>query len=383
MWIKRTIVWSRRRSGGGKLGTLVPARGLIFIKVRNLRISDHGRGEPRTNRDIIGTEIFEMRVWARLALSLLVAATLSIRASAAETWPERPIRFIVSFAAGSTPDILCRLVTGKISQALGQQIYVENRPGGSNVIGAVAAARAAPDGYTFYWATAAALVTNAYTFKSLPYDPFRDFAPVGKVADGPFLLLINPQVSARTLGELVALAKAKPGSLSFATDGPRNFSGMIAAWINKLAGTDIPQVPYPTMPQGLQDTIAGRVQLAIVAIPSAAPFIQSGVLRPLAISTKARAPGYETIPPIADTLAGFDFSGWMAVVAPSKTPAAILQRMNHEMDTVLKDPAIEQRLREIGFYSKGAGTIDETIQFMRTQFDSWGHVVQEIGLQPE
>jgi tripartite-type tricarboxylate transporter receptor subunit TctC len=247
----------------------------------------------------------------------------------------------------------------------------------------MAAARAAPDGYTFYWATAAALVTNQYTFKSLPYDPFRDFAPVGKVADGPFLLLINPQVPARTLAETIALAKTKPGSLTFATDGPRNFSGMIAAWINKLAGTDIPQVPYPTMPQGLQDTIAGRVQLAIVAIPSAAPFIQSGALRPLAISTKERAPGYDSIPPIADTLAGFDFSGWMAVVAPSKTPGAILQRMNREMDAVLKQDEIEQRLREIGFFTKGAGTIDETTQFIRMQLDSWGHVVQEIGIQPE
>ena len=178
-------------------------------------------------------------------------------------------------------------------------------------------------------------------------------------------------------------AKARPGKLTFATDGPRNFSGMIAAWINKLAGTDIPQVPYATMPQGVQDTIAGRVQLVVLAIPSAAPFIQNGLLRPLAISTKERSPEYESIPPVADTLPGFDFSGWMAVVAPRGTSAEILQRMNHEMDNVLKEPEIVQRLREIGFYTSGTGTIRETDEFIHAQFESWGKVVREIGIQPE
>ena len=232
-------------------------------------------------------------------------------------------------------------------------------------------------------ATAAALVTNPYTFKSLPYDAIKDFVPVGKVADGPFLLLANPDVTAKTLPELIALAKSDPGKLTFATDGPRNFSGMIAAWINKLAGTEIEQIPYARMPQGIQDTIAGRVQLTILAIPSAAPFIESGSLRPLAISMKQRAPGYENIPPVADTFPGFDFSGWMAVVAPSGVPSNILQRMNREMDSILKQPEIVQRLREIGFYTTGAGTTDETGDFIRAQFDAWGHVVKEIGIQPE
>jgi tripartite-type tricarboxylate transporter receptor subunit TctC len=245
------------------------------------------------------------------------------------------------------------------------------------------AAHATPDGYTFFWATAAALVTNPYTFKSLPYDAIKDFMPVGKVADGPFLLLTNPDVAAKTLPELIVLAKAEPGKLTFATDGPRNFSGMIAAWINKLAGTEIEQVPYARMPQGIQDTIAGRVQLIVLAIPSAAPFIQGGSLHPLAISMKQRAPGYENIPPVADTFPGFDFSGWMAVVAPTGTPADILQRMNRELDLVLKQPEIAQRLREIGFYTTGAGTINETGSFIRAQFEAWGRVVREIGIQPE
>ena len=319
----------------------------------------------------------------RWLFCLAVVLSAGAQSAAAENWPARPIRFIVSQAAGGTPDILCRLVTERIGRSLGQQIVVENRIGGGNVIGAEVAAHAAPDGYTFFWATAASLVTNPYTFKSLPYDANKDFVPVGKVADGPFLLLANPDLAAKTLPELIALAKANPGKLSFATDGPRNFSGMIAAWINKLAGTEIGQVPYARMPQGIQDTIAGRVQLTVLAIPSAAPFIQSGALRPLAISMKEIAPGYETIPPVARTFPGFDFSGWMAVVAPNGTPTDILQRMNREMDAVLKEPDVVQRLREIGFYTSGAGTIDETAGFIRAQSEAWGHVVQEIGIQPE
>jgi len=270
-----------------------------------------------------------------------------------------------------------------VGQALGQQIVVENRPGGGNVVGAQAAARARPDGYTFFFATAAPLVTNPYTFKSLPYDAMRDFIPVGMVAQGPFLLLANPDTPARTLPELVALAKAKPGTLSFATDGPKNFSGMIAAWLNKLAGIDIVQVPYATMPQGIQDTVAGRVQLVILAIPSAAPFMQQGTLRPLAISSAKRAPSYDTIAPIGETFAGFDFNGWMAVVAPTGTPAEIVTRLNREMDAVLKDPAIVTRLREIGFYTEGAGTLEDTGAFIRTQYEAWGKLVKEIGLQPD
>jgi tripartite-type tricarboxylate transporter receptor subunit TctC len=260
---------------------------------------------------------------------------------------------------------------------------VENRPGGGNVIGAQAAARAAADGYTFFWATAAALVTNPYTFKSLPYDPARDFVPVAKIADGPFLVLANPAVPATSLAELFAYAKRDSGKLAFATDGPKNFSGLIAAWLNKRAGTDIAQVPYATMPQGIQDAVAGRVQLVILAIPSAAPLIATGSLRPLAITTKERAPGFEQIPPVADTFPGFDFSGWMAVVAPTGTPTDILQRMNGELDLVLKDPAIAQRLREIGFYTHGAGSLADLNAYLRSQYKDWGAVIREIGVTPD
>ena len=324
-----------------------------------------------------------MKVRTYLLCALYVLALAFPSSAGAQNWPNRPIRFVVSQAAGGTPDILCRLVTERIGRALGQQIIVENRPGGANVVGAQAAARAAPDGYTFFWATAAALVTNPHTFKALPYDTARDFVPVGKVAEGPFLVPTNPGVRADTLAELLALAKREPGKIAFATDGPRNFSGMIAVWINKLGSTDIVQIPYATMPQGIQDVVAGRVQIIILAIPSAAPLMQQRSLRAIAISTKQRALGYEGIPPIAETFANFNFSGWMVVVAPAGTPVDVIGRMNREMDAVLKEPEVERRLREIGFYTRGAGTPEETGAYIRDQYEAWGRVVRDIGIQPE
>ena len=321
------------------------------------------------------------RLFCGLAGALALLATS--QHVGAQNWPARPIKFIVSQAAGGTPDIVCRLITEKLARALGQQVVVENRPGGGNIIGAQAAARSAPDGYTFFFATAAALVTNPYTFKSLPYDPARDFTPVSMVASNPFFLLAHPGLSAKTIPELVALDKAEPGKLAVATDGQRNFSGMLTAWFNKRAATRIVQVPYATMPQGAQDAIAGRVQLVVLAVPSAAPLMEQGQLRGLAVSSEKRLPGFDHIPAISETLPGFDFIGWFAVVAPAGTPAEVIQRMNREMDVALKDPAIAKRMREVGMYSEGAGTPEHTAAYVRAQLDAWGKIIREIGLQPE
>jgi tripartite-type tricarboxylate transporter receptor subunit TctC len=321
-----------------------------------------------------------MTVARRLLVAGIVLA--ACHPAFAQSWPNRPIRVIVSQAAGGTPDIICRLIADRVGRALGQQVVVENRPGGGNIVGAQAAANAASDGYTFFFATAAALVTNPHTFRSLPYQP-RDFVPVSKIARGPFFVLVHPSVPARTLGELVALEKSQPGKLTFATDGPRNFSGMIAAWLNKLGGTDVLQAPYTAMPQGIQDALANRVQIIILAVPSAAPLLQRGDLRALAVTSAQRAPGYESVPPVAETFPGFDFNGWFAMVAPAGTPADIVRRMNREIGLVLADPEIARRLREIGFYTDGAEPPEAAAEFIRTELESWGRLVREIGLQPE
>jgi tripartite-type tricarboxylate transporter receptor subunit TctC len=316
-------------------------------------------------------------------LSLTCWATLSLATAQADTWPTKPIKFIVTQAAGGTPDLICRIIADRLSRALGQQVVVENKPGAGNTIGAQVAARATPDGYTFLFATAAALVTNPYTFKSLPYDPIKDFVPVGMVAKGPFFVLVNSSVPAKNLGELFAYAKANPDKLTFATDGPRNFSGIIAAWIDKLGGVDIVQVPYAKMPQGVQDTLAGRVQLIVLAVPSAAPHIASGALRPLAVSSLGRLENYPDVPPVADLFKGVEVIGWFVIAAPAKTPADVVAKMNRELDKVLKDPDIVKQLAVVGFFTEGAGTPEATGQFVHTQYELWGKVAHDIGLQPE
>ena len=313
----------------------------------------------------------------------LVSIAASLGAQGEAHGQARPVRVIVSQAAGGTPDIICRLLMDHMSRATGQPVIVENRPGGGNVIGAQAAAKAAPDGYSFFFATAAALVTNPYTFKTLPYDPLRDFVPVSMVGKAPFFVLVHPGVPAKSLSELVALEKAQPGRLTFATDGPRNFSGMVAAWLNRLAGTSILQAPYAVMPQGIQDTIAGRTQLVVIAIPSATPLLKRGELRPLALTATRRAPGYEDIPTVAETFPEFDLVGWFAFVAPAGTPPEAVRRFNQEMGKILGDPAVVARLRNVGVYTDGALTPEATGEFIRAEYLRWGRIVREIGLQPE
>jgi tripartite-type tricarboxylate transporter receptor subunit TctC len=323
-----------------------------------------------------------MILFIRAACAVL-AVLLAAGPGLADSWPSRPIKVIVTQAAGGTPDLICRAISVRLTRALGQQVVVENRPGAGNTIGMQAAARAAPDGYTFVFATSAALVTNPYTFKSLPYDPTADFVQVGLVAKGPFLVLAHPSVPAKTLAELFAYDKANSGKLTFATDGPRNFSGILAGWINKLGGGSMVQVPYATMPQGVQDALAGRVQLTILAVPSAAPHIASGALRPLAVSSLRRLPNYPDIPPIGDTFPGVEMIGWFSIAAPAKTPPEIVAKMNQALDQILKDPDMVHQLAVVGFFAEGAGTPEATRAFVKAQYDLWGKVTRDIGLKPE
>jgi tripartite-type tricarboxylate transporter receptor subunit TctC len=311
------------------------------------------------------------------------AAASAIGPARAAGWPTQPVRMIVTQAAGGTPDIICRMLSDRLSQALGQAFVVENHPGAGNVIGTQIAARATPDGSTFLWATAASLTTNVFTIKNLPYDPRKDFVNVARVAKGPFLVMANPALAANSLPEVIAMAKAKPGQLTIANDGPRNFSGLIAAWLNRKAGVDIRPVPYPNMPQGVQDTVSGRVDLCIIAIPSAVPMIRGGMLKPIAISSAQRAPGFEKVAPVAETIPGFDFYGWMGVCAPARTPQPIIDELNARMGVILDDRAFAKGLEDIGFYSFGAHKQAVAEKAVSDELALWQALVTEIGIQPE
>jgi tripartite-type tricarboxylate transporter receptor subunit TctC len=318
-----------------------------------------------------------------IGVVLALVAALAVQPAGAQTWPTKPVRIIVSQAAGGTPDIICRLLADRLSVALGQQVVVENRPGGGNIVGAQAAAHAAPDGYTLFFATAAALVTNPFTYKTLPYDPLKDFIPVAMIAKGPFFVLANPVVPAKNLAELAAFDRANPGKLAFATDGPRNFSGILTAWLNKLGDSTILQVPYATMPQGVQDVLAGRVQVIVLAVPSAAQHIASGALRPLATSSAERLSNYPQVPTIAETFAGVEFIGWFILAAPAGTPDEVVMRLNREMDLILKNPQISGKLADLGFFTTGADPPQAVRAYVRAQYDLWARLSRDIGLQPE
>lgn len=321
---------------------------------------------------------------ASLHFAIGLAALLVVtNVAMAQEWPTRPVRIIVSQAAGATPDIISRLIADKLSLALGQQFFIENRPGGANIVGAQSAARSAPDGYTFFFATAAALASNPHTFKSIPYDPLRDFSAVSMVASGPFFVLVHPSVQAKTLQEVIELDKSTPAKLAIATEGSRNFTGILAGWINKKAGMQLVEVPYTTITNGIQDALAGRVQLISLPITSAAPFIATGELRPIAVSSAKPVEQFASVPPIASTIPGINLVGWFAIVTPTGTPGAIIEKANSAMAKILAEPAMQQRLTELGFVTSGAQTVAETDLFIRDQYKLWQQVVRDIGLEPQ
>ena len=317
--------------------------------------------------------------WLFVSLLTFRACT----AASAQAWPDRPIKFISSQSAGNATDTIARVVAERLSSRLGQQVIVENRPGGGNVIGTQAAARATPDGYTFFFATAAALVTDPYTFKLLPYDPMKAFVPVSRVAEVSFLVLANPDVPAKNLAELIALAKAAPDKFSIGTSGHRRFSGMVVAWLNKLAGTNIAQVPYTSMTPGIQDAITGRIQLIILSVPEAAGSLTNNLLRPLAVTSLERLKSHPDVPTVAEMFPGFDFTGWMLLTAPTGTPPEVIARVNNEMDATLKEPALVERLGRMYFSTPGAGSLQQVHDYVQGQHAMWGKLVHEIGVQPE
>src|SRR5437879_2828091 len=310
-------------------------------------------------------------------LSLLAALVLTDMASA-QSWPSRPVRMIVPQAAGGMADIVARVVSSPLSRELGRQVIVDNRAG-DGTLGAQAAARASADGYTYLFATASVLAINPYMAKILPYSPEDDFASVAMVGLSSLALIVSPELNVKTLAELIALAKANPGKLAFASPGPRTLPGMLGETLKIRAGISLLHVPY----KGVQDTIAGRTHLAIEGIPAIAAVVQRGQLRALAVSSPRRLPELPDTPTFSETLRGFEFSGWFAVVAPTGTPRAAIERMNLEFNRILLDGEIEPKLRALGIYTEGTGPPEEIDAFLKSERAFWSRVVRELKIEPE
>lgn len=302
--------------------------------------------------------------------------------AAAQSWPVKPIRVITGYAAGASVDITCRVAMDALSAELGQPIIIENRPGNASIIGSQAAAHTTPDGYNFLCGAASGLVTNAFTFKSLPYNPEKDFVPVGLIGTNPFFILVSPSVPAKTLPELIALDKAKPGSLSFASDGTKNFSGLVGAFLNKRAGTHFIQVSYTSMAQGLQDAMAGRIQIIMQPPATARQYIESGKLRPIAVSSLQPAAGFESVPPVADSFPGFEFVGWVCLVAPAGTPADIIRRMNKGLTAALAKEVVIKRLATLGMTAKSSSP-EQAAAFIAAERKRWAEVMRAINFKPD
>lgn len=318
--------------------------------------------------------------------ALLAAALLSIVSgpiATAQTWPSRPVKVIVAAGPGLAMDIAARLMSQALSQALGHQVYVENLPGNSGMIGAQAAARATPDGHTIYFAVASTLASNQFLFKTVPYDPEKDFVPVAIYSDsGPAALSVNPELPVKTLPDLIALAKAQPGKLSYGVDPSSGYSLVVGQLFLKRAGIDIVEIPYKSTPQMLQEAATGTTQLTISSLGAVTAYANQGRLRPIALSANKRFPGLD-IPTIDETLGNFHVDGWMAVVAPAGTPADIVQRLNREIYRHLTEDDVRKRLFSLAIAPSRPRTPAETADFIRVERDHWRAIAEELKILPQ
>lgn len=318
---------------------------------------------------------------ALVSMALLAAAA----PAGAQNWPQRPVTFIVSQSAGASPDVMARMIANKLATPLGQQVIIENKPGAGNVIGAQAAARAAPDGYTFFFATSAALVTNPYMVKNLSYDPVKDFVPVALVTRSHQVIVVHPDVPAKTLSELIALDKKDPGKVTMSVDGARNLAGVTAQALNKRAGTQFALIPSVNINNGLQDTIAGRTQSGIFSASIVEAHVRAGTLRAVATASTHRLVAAPEVPAAAETLPGFDFSGWFMVMAPTGTPGDIIKRLNAAIAEAARDAQVRELAPKLGFEldPKGVGSPEDAAEFLKTQLALWGKTTQELGIEPQ
>jgi tripartite-type tricarboxylate transporter receptor subunit TctC len=315
--------------------------------------------------------------------SLAGAALLAGRRAPAQVWPDKPVKWVLSQPPGSGPDNVARILSDRLAKSWGQAVVVENKPGGQNTIGAQAAARSPADGHSFYFATTAALVTNPLLFKSLPYDPAKDFVPVAFIARSPFAVLVKAESPLQSIDDLIARSKAGAGSFTLGNEGPRTFSGMIARLFNARTQAGANLVPYANVGVGTQDLMGGHVDAMVADLASIAALAKQGKLRVLATTAAKRVAGWESAPALAEKLPGFDMVGWFALVAPTGTPTAAIERTNREVNALLNDKEVSERIALIGPIVDGSMNVEAVAGFLRNEATRWQGLVKEIGVLPE
>lgn len=319
---------------------------------------------------------------ALLGGAALAAAALHPARGHAETYPSRPLRMIVPFVPGGGADLTARFVAEPLGRELGQTVVVENRGGAGGTVGTAAVAQAPADGYTLLYGTPGPLVTNRFLMSSLPYDPDKDFAPVSLLTQGAYLMVVNKDVPARTLAEVIALAKARPGELTFASAGIGAGSHLSAELLCMRAGIQMTHVPYRGTGLALQDVAAGRVSISIDTYGPMIPMIQSGNLVPIAVTSAERSPALPQVPSIAETLPGFEVTVMNYICVRSGTPRPMIQRVNQALVKVLADPALRERMEAAGASPPVSSTPEELGDLLRSEVEKWGEVIRRVGIEP-
>jgi len=317
----------------------------------------------------------------RIAAFAIVALGLTGRAASAQEWPSRAVRLIVPFPPGGGADAIARIVSSRLAEMWGQQLVIENRGGAGGNIAAEAAARAAPDGYTLFMA-GDFQATNIHLYPKLSYDPVADFAPVSLVVKFPVAFVVPNSSPATSVQAFIAHANASGGKLTFASPGYGTSPHLAAELFRRVAGIDLTHVPYRGAAPALQDLVPGRVDSFFNNLAGVVPLMREGQLRVLAITSAERTPAAPDIPTVAETLPGFDVSGWYAFFAPARTPPAIVRRMHADTAAVLAEPGIRARLEQLGLIVVGS-TPEQLRAYLKTEMAKWGQVISEAGLKVE
>jgi len=315
-------------------------------------------------------------------IAALVLLALASTADA-QSWPSKPIRIISPYPPAGANDLLARIIAPKLSEQLGQPVVVENRAGATGNIGAELVAKAPADGYTLLMGQAGNLTINISLMAKMPFDPVRDFSPVTMVASTPNVLVVHPSLPVRTVKDLIALAKAKPGQINYATSGIGSPGHLAAELLNKSAGIRLVHIPYKGAAPALLDVVAGNAHLYFTSAVSAQPFIPSGRLRMVAVASAKRSPSLPEVPTVAEAgFPEFDVSSWWGVVAPASTPREVVMRLQVEIHRVIALPEIRTKLAEQGL-DIATNTPEQFAAYIKSETAKWAKLIREVGVKPE